>query len=160
MWLEAGTWANWTIFHHLCWHILLANLFQNSKQTIAGHPGHFKTLEHVSRNYWWPNMSHYIRCYVATCNLCLWTKIQHWLPIRELVLIPIPTECWDTIHINFVVKLLDLEGHDTAMTVVDTAGKRGHFIETTTTVTAAGVARIFLWNIWKLHRLPQKVISN
>jgi len=27
---------------------------------IAGHPGHWKTLELVSRNYWWPQMSRYI----------------------------------------------------------------------------------------------------
>ena len=38
---------------------------------IAGHAGRFKTLELVSRNYWWPNMSRYISQYVSTCNLCL-----------------------------------------------------------------------------------------
>jgi len=27
---------------------------------IAGHPGHWKTLELVSQNYWWPQMSRYI----------------------------------------------------------------------------------------------------
>ena len=45
---------------------------------IAGHPGHWKTLELVSRNYWWPQMSRYIRQYTSTCNLCLRTK-----PIRQ-----------------------------------------------------------------------------
>jgi len=38
---------------------------------IAGYPGHWKTLELVSRNYWWPQMSRYIGQYVSTCNLCL-----------------------------------------------------------------------------------------
>jgi len=45
---------------------------------VAGHPRCWKTLELVSRDYWWPQMSRYIRQYVSTCDLCLKTK-----PIRQ-----------------------------------------------------------------------------
>jgi len=34
---------------------------------VAGHPRHWKTLELVSRNYWWHQMSRYIRQYISTC---------------------------------------------------------------------------------------------
>ena len=60
---------------------------------VAGHPGRFKTLELVSQNYWWPNMSRYIGLYVSHCDLCLRTKAQHRLPVRELQPLPIPEEC-------------------------------------------------------------------
>jgi hypothetical protein len=46
------------------------------------------------------------------------------------------------------------------MVVVDSAGKQLHFIETVTTVTATRAANLYLCNIWKLHGLPQKVISD
>jgi len=38
---------------------------------IAGHPGCWKTLELVSRNYWWPQMSRYIGQYISTYDLPL-----------------------------------------------------------------------------------------
>jgi len=51
---------------------------------LAGHGRRWKTLELVSRNYWWPQMSRYVGRYVSTCDMCLWTKsFQHPL-IGEL----------------------------------------------------------------------------
>jgi len=46
------------------------------------------------------------------------------------------------------------------MVVVDSIGKRAHFSETLTTVTAAGAANLYLRNIWKLHGLPWRVVSD
>jgi hypothetical protein len=50
---------------------------QHHDTRIAGHAGHFKTLKLISRNYWWPQMSHYIGTYVKHCDLCNRTKVQH-----------------------------------------------------------------------------------
>jgi hypothetical protein len=49
---------------------------QRHDTRIAGHAGRFKTLELISRNYWWPQMSHYISIYVKHCDLCNRTKVQ------------------------------------------------------------------------------------
>jgi len=51
---------------------------------VAGYPRHWKTLELVSRDYWWPQMSRYIRQYVSTCNLCIRTKPIRQAPVGEL----------------------------------------------------------------------------
>ena len=122
--------------------------------------GRFKTLEMVSRNYWWPNMSRYIGNYVATCDLCLHTKVQHRLPTGKLQPLPIPDERWEVISVDFIVELPESGGYDAIMVVVDSVGKRSHFVETVTTITAAGAANLYLRNVWKLHGLPRKVISD
>jgi hypothetical protein len=49
---------------------------QHHDTHIAGYAGCFKTLELVSCNYWWPQMSCYISIYVKHCDLCNQTKVQ------------------------------------------------------------------------------------
>ena len=127
---------------------------------MVGHTGRWKTLELVAWDYWWPQMSHYIGQYVKTCDLCLHTKAQWHLPVRELSPLPTPESCWDTISVDFIIKLPESHGYNAIMNVVDSVNKVSHFILTHTMITALGAACLFLTHIWKLHGLPKQVISN
>jgi len=125
---------------------------------IAGHPRRWKTLELVSWNYWWPQMSRYIGQYVSTCDLCLQTKPWRHSPVGKLQPLSVPDAQWDMLSVNFVVELPESSGHDAVMTVVDSVSKRVHFVPTHMTVTAEGAARLFLHHVWKLHGLPKRVV--
>jgi len=127
---------------------------------VAGHPGCWKTLELVSRSYWWPQMSRYIRQYVSTCDLCLKTKLIRQAPVGELHPLRIPDLRWNMLSVDFVVELPLSSRHDAVMTVVDSVSKRAHFIPTHMTVTVEGAARLFLHQVWKLHSLPKHVVSD
>ena len=98
--------------------------------------------------------------YVSHCNLCLHTKIQHCLLTGELQLLPIPEECWDVISIDFISELPELGGYDSVTVAIDSVGKHSHFVEMVTTVTATRAANLYLWNVWKLHGLWWKVMSD
>ena len=41
---------------------------------VAGHPGRWKTIELVSRNYWWPGMNRFVAEYVKGCDQCQRSK--------------------------------------------------------------------------------------
>jgi hypothetical protein len=133
---------------------------QHHDMHIAGHAVHFKTLELISHNYWWPQMSCYISTYVKTCDLCKQTKVQHRRPIGKLH----PSETleapWDMISINFIVKLPESHGYDTIMCVIDSLTKHEHFILTHTTINVEGTALLFLKEVWKHHGTPQVVDSD
>ena len=123
-------------------HCQILTLCHDSK--LAGHPGRWKTLELVSRNYWWLQMSRYIGRYVSTCDMCLRTKSIHSPPSRELHPLPILDAPWDTTSVDFIMELPESNGKDAIMVVVDSVTKRSHFVSTVTTLSAAGTAQLYL----------------
>jgi transposase InsO family protein len=133
---------------------------QHHEARIAGHAGHFKTLELVSHYYWWPQMSRYIGIYVNTCDLCNWTKVQRRRPIGELHPSETPDALWEVIIVDFIVELPESHGYDAIMCVIDSLTKCAHFIPTHTTLNAEGTALLFLKEVWKHHGMPQVIISD
>ena len=86
----------------------------------------------------------YISQYCSTCDLCLGTKAQRHWPFGKLQPLEILDEQWKTISVDFIVKIPEAHGYDVIMVVVDSVGKRAHFISTHTTITAQGAAELFL----------------
>jgi hypothetical protein len=43
---------------------------QHHNTRVTGHASRFKTLELISRNYWWPQLSRHISQYVGTYDTC------------------------------------------------------------------------------------------
>ena len=100
-------------------------------------------------------MSRYI-----TYDLCLRTKPWRHSPVGKLQPLSVLDARWDTLSVNFVVKLLESSRHDAVMTIIHSVSKRVHFVPTHTTVTVEGVARLFFHHVWKLHGLPKRVVSD
>ena len=108
----------------------------------------------------WPQMSRYIGKYVSTCDMCLQTKFACQLPTGQLHPLPILDAPWDTISMDFIVELPESNKKDAIMVVVDSVTKWSHFVETVTTLLAAGTTQLYLQHIWKHHGLPKKVVSD
>jgi len=61
--------------------------------------------------------------------------------------------------VDFVVELPKSSDFNAVIIVVDSISKSTYFILTyTTTITAEGTARLFLYYIWKLHGLLNHVV--
>ncbi|XP_071901104.1 uncharacterized protein [Coffea arabica] len=61
---------------------------------------------------------------------------------------------------DFIEKLPKSQGYDTILVVIDRFTKFGHFIRLTHPFTAKEVAQAFLDNIYKLHGLPESIITD
>jgi hypothetical protein len=133
---------------------------QHHDSLVAGHPGRWKTLELVSRNYWWPNMSRMIGRYTSTCNICLRNKILRRKPLGELHPIQPPKERWSRVTVDFIGELPRAHGFNAIMACVDSVSKQAHFIPTITKVDAPGTAALYRDHVWKLHGLPEEVLTD
>jgi len=72
----------------------------------------------------------------------------------------IPEKPWMHISADFITKLPLVQEYDSILVVVDQLTKMVHFIPTTEKTSAEGLARLFRDNVWKLHGLPESIISD
>jgi len=64
------------------------------------------------------------------------------------------------ISVDFITKLPIVAGKDMILVVCDRLSKMTHFVATTEGTMAEGLARLFRDNVWRLHGLPESVVSD
>jgi hypothetical protein len=126
----------------------------------VGHPGQFRTLELITRKFYWPNMKKTVVAYVQACDSCIRSKHSNQVPAGLLNPIDLPSRPWEEIGCDLITGLPVSEGYDAIFTVVDRFYKMVHYIPTTSKANAVDIANLFVNFIWKLHGLPRKVISD
>ena len=61
---------------------------------------------------------------------------------------------------DLITKLPVVAGKDAILVVCDRLFKMAHFVATTEGTSVEGLARLFWNNIWKLHGLPESIVSD
>ncbi|QRW10167.1 Transposon Tf2-7 polyprotein [Ceratobasidium sp. AG-Ba] len=138
--------------------IRLAILEMHHDNPIAGHQGQARTLELISRRYYWPAMKQQVNQFVETCEICQRSKgHKQYAPQKPL---PIPQKPWEDIAYDFIVKLPESQGMDSILVVIDRFSQQAHFIPCLESTNAEGVADLFIKEVWKLHGLPKTTVSD
>jgi len=81
-------------------------------------------------------------------------------PAGKLKLSEVPKKLWTHLIVDFITKLLVVAGKDVILVVCDWLSKMAHFVATIEGTSAEGLARLFQDNVWKLHGLPESVVSD
>ena len=113
----------------------------------AGHGGRWKTVELVTRNYWWPGVMRDVEKYVEGCDLCQRIKNRTEELAGKLKLSEVPQKTWTHLTVDFIIKLLVVAGKDTVLVVCDRLSKITYFVATTEEISAEGLARLFWDNV-------------
>jgi len=78
----------------------------------------------------------------------------------KLKLSEVPKKLWSHLTVDFITKLPVVAGKNGILIVCDRLSKMTYFVATTKEISAEGLARLFQDNVWKLHGLPESVVSD
>jgi hypothetical protein len=129
---------------------------------ISGHLGRTKTLERLTRAFYWPNMHRVVAEYVRTCPSCQVNKPSNQQPLGLLYSLPVPQRRWDSVSLDLVTGLpKTAAGHDAIVVFVDRLTKMIRIVPTQQTVTAEGTARLFFDHVFRHgHGVPSTLVSD
>ena len=160
--LEDGMWIKDDRYYVPSSRALKAKLLAEAHDSVlAGHVGSAKTIELLSRDYFWPRMYEEIKHYVATCTKCQQNKATHEHPQGLLQPLAVPERRWQQVTMDFITQLpMTKSGHDAIVVWVDKLSKMVHLVPTTTTVDAPQVAKLFMREVVRLHGVPESIVSD
>jgi len=101
-----------------------------------------------------------VKRYMEEYDACQHNKNRTEQPAGKLMPNSIPDKAWMHISADFITKLPLVQGYDSILVVVDRFTKMAHFVPTTEKAMAEGLARLFRDNVWRLHGLPESIISD
>lgn len=98
--------------------------------------------------------------YVSSCDTCQKIKSGNTFPGGLLQTLPVPTQIWEDISLDFVEGLPRFNDKNSILVVIDRFTKVGHFLPVAHPFSATNIAQLFLDNIYKLHGIPKSITSD
>lgn len=130
-------------------------------KTEAAHAGYHKTYNRISSTYYWPRMSRSIKAFIRTCDICQKSKPRKHAPVGLLQPIPIPSQPFEVISMDFISELPETEdGYNAALVVVDKLTKYAITLPTTTKITEVETAELLFQHVFSKFGLPRQIISD
>ena len=102
--------------------------------------------------------------YCRSCQTCALSKSQPGKPHGKLKTMPVPTYPWQYIGVDFVGPLPESTnrtgGYDMICVVIDQLTSMVHAIPSKQTYRATDIAELMFENVYRLHGLPERIVSD
>ncbi|XP_016681206.1 uncharacterized protein [Gossypium hirsutum] len=119
---------------------------------IDGHAGISRTLHRLAANFYWPSMRKDVQQFVCECVVCQTMKASQLTPAGLLQSLPLPTQVFEELIMDFITGLLSYFGKMVIFVVVDRLSKYAHFFALPSTFTSMKLAESYRQLSLRLHR--------
>lgn len=136
------------------WPLLLCDAHE------ASHEGVQKTLHRLRGSFYNSHAHRLVRNFVQGCAICQRNKTEHLHPAGLLQPLPVPSQVWSDITMDFVEGFSKVGGKSVVLTIVDRFSKMAHFMALSHPYSVQSVARAFFNNIVRLHGFPCSIVSD
>ena len=132
-------------------HNLVHKVLQKFHSTLlGGHSGFTRTLQRITAQVYWHCMQKDIKEFVQNCLICQQAKHNTTLPSGLLQPLPIPTQIWEDVAMDFIIGLPSSNGHTVIMVVIDMLSKYAHLASLKSDFSSKQGAGLFMRTIVKL----------
>jgi len=128
----------------------------------SGHLGRDKTLEKLSRRFYWAGMTQDVANYCSTCDICQFSKKRRHKTDGLLHPLPVPLKRWQVVAVDFVTGLpTTTDGYNAIATWTDKLTKMVHLVPYRFDDSSAlNIAKMYLDHIWRLHGAPMQIVCD
>jgi Integrase zinc binding domain/RNase H-like domain found in reverse transcriptase/Integrase core domain/Chromo (CHRromatin Organisation MOdifier) domain len=124
------------------------------------HPGIENSFARIRDHFYMPGLSSVVREYISTCPECARKRTVRHKPYGNLQPIAPPVNPFDTITIDFIVKLPESGGYDSILTITDKVSRAVIFAPGKETWTAVEWADVLLDAVTRRWGVPSTIISD
>lgn len=127
---------------------------------MGGHSGVQATLSRLSASFYWSGMHMDVKQYVQACAICQYNKYSTQKSYGLLQPLPLPTQVWEDISMDFITHLPLTHNKSTIWVIVDRLTKFAHFIALPLAFTTPTLGPIFISEIYRLHGAPKTIVND
>jgi hypothetical protein len=132
--------------------------------SMLAHLGANKTLDYLRDHVWWKDMVSDVKAFCETCHTCKISKPSNQKPYGLLNPLSVPGYPWESIGMDFVGPLPESGNRDgqfdSITVVICLLTSMVHLVPSRTNYNASQLAELMFEHVYKLHGLPQNIISD
>lgn len=127
---------------------------------LGGHSGITHTKARITAQFFWSTLHKDVTTFISNGLICQQAKTANTLPSGLLQPLPIPSQIWEDVAMDFITGLPPSHGYTVLLVVIDRLSKYCHLTPLKSDYSSLYVAHAFMHSVVKLHGFPKSIGSD